>query len=62
MDNRKRKLNLHVQQQNYVNDHLYRKTGPILHQFDQSRDIGKKAKLISMIADGSVLFLSRRTF
>jgi len=42
MDNRKRKLNVHVQQQNYANDHLYKKTGPILHQFDQSRDIGKK--------------------
>ena len=28
---------------NYVNDHLYKKTGPILHQFDQSREIGKKA-------------------
>ena len=43
MDNRKRKLNVHVQQQNYANDHLYKKTGPILHQFDQSREIGKKA-------------------
>ena len=39
MDNRIRKLNIHVQQQN---DHLYRKTAPILHQFDRSRDIGKK--------------------